>query len=488
LGSLASAGLTAASMLVVTAFAAAVGVVIAREFGRTEETDGFFAAYGIFIVLVLAAQAVRVAVLPALARAREERRLAGELAGYAAATAAVAVPLVLAAELAADPVARLLTGGGSELAEATAAEALRWMVPAAAAHLFAGLLASGLAALDDYGTAALGYAVGSAAGFALILARVEPDGIVALSWGMGLNGTVAALVPLGGLALRARAARMPRGAVRPSGPPLPARLGAFAAAASLPVALQLLYVVCLPFAGRLEAGAVTSFGYAYLGAASLVTVTAFSLGLVTSVPLARAGLDAALAARHVSSASWLALALVAGAAGVFALMGAELVEAVLGSAYGDDVGAEVGRLVVVLSPWIVASVGVHVAFPLVFVSGRTRPLPWIGLAAIAAQVPLAWIASELLDLDGLALALALSTALALGALLWQLGALEAVERGLARAAVTVGLLAAVAFVPPALLLPSVAGALVGLALYCVLVAALRPSGLRASWTYLRALR
>ncbi|HWQ22483.1 MAG TPA: hypothetical protein VNK94_00080, partial [Gaiellaceae bacterium] len=129
LGSLGSAGLTAAATLVVTAFAAVVGVVIARKFGRSEETDGFFAAYGLFIVLVLAAQAIRIAVLPDLARARGERRLAGEIAGYAVALAAVAVPLVLAAELAAGPLARLLTGGGSLAAADAAAEALRWMVP-----------------------------------------------------------------------------------------------------------------------------------------------------------------------------------------------------------------------------------------------------------------------------------------------------------------------------------------------------------------------
>ncbi len=54
----------------------------------------------------------------------------------------------------------------------------------------------------------------------------------------------------------------------------------FATAAALPIALQLLYVVCLPFAGRVEPGAVTSFGYAYLAAASLVSITAFSIGLV----------------------------------------------------------------------------------------------------------------------------------------------------------------------------------------------------------------
>ena len=81
LGSLASAALTAVSTLVVTGFAAVVGVVIAHEFGRTEETDGFFAAYGVFIVIVLASQAIRLAVLPPLAIARQEGRLRGEVRG-----------------------------------------------------------------------------------------------------------------------------------------------------------------------------------------------------------------------------------------------------------------------------------------------------------------------------------------------------------------------------------------------------------------------
>ena len=51
------------STLLVASFAAIVGVLIAREFGRTDETDGFFAAYGVFFVVVLAAQAIRIAVI-----------------------------------------------------------------------------------------------------------------------------------------------------------------------------------------------------------------------------------------------------------------------------------------------------------------------------------------------------------------------------------------------------------------------------------------
>jgi O-antigen/teichoic acid export membrane protein len=488
LGSLASGALTAASTLVVTLVAALAGVVIARELGRTEETDGFFAAYGVFIVIVLAAQSIRISVLPTLARAREEHRLGGELGGFAIAIAFIAMPLVLVAEVAAMPLADLLTGNGSETAQMAASESLRWMVPAAGAHLFAGLAASGLAALDDYATAAAGYASGSLAGLALILARVDSDGISAVAWGMALNGAVALAVPAGALAVRGLRTRMPAGAIRPTGQPFRARIGGFAAAAALPIALQMLYVVCLPFAGRLGTGAVTSFGYAYLAAAGLVTVTAFSLGLVTSVPLSRLGLDAAAAARHVVSVSWIALALIGAAAGVFAIAGSDVVEAVLGDAYGGGVGEEVGRLVVVLSPWMIASVGVNVSFPLVFVAGRTRALPWIGLFALAVQVPLAWIGGAWLDLNGLAIALAATTFLVLGAVLHQLHALAAATRGLAVAAGVVAGIALAAFLPPALVLGSAAAAAVGLVLYVAFVGALRPRGLTASWGYLRALR
>ena len=488
LGSLASAALTAGSTLLVASFAAIVGVLIAREFGRTDETDGFFAATGVFFVVVLAAPATPLAVRPALARRRSERRLAGEVAGFAIAIAIVAVPLLLLAELAADPFASLLTGGESDVAQEAAVDALRWMVPAAVAHLFAGLAASGLAALDDYATAAFGYAAGSAAGLALMLARVDSDGIVAVGWGMMLNGAIALLVPVAGLAWRARATRMPRGAVRPTGKPLASRLGVFATAASLPIALQLLYVVCLPFAGRLGSGSVTSFGYAYLAAASLVSVTAVSLGLVTSVPLARSGLSPELAARHVVSAAWVAFAFIGAAAGVFALAGADVVEALLGDAYGGDVGAEVGRLVVVLAPWMAVSVGVNVAFPLAFVVERLRALPLIAVGALGLHVLFAWVAVELADLNGLALALAISTSFVLAALLVELDALSAASRGLTLAAAAIAVLGVLCFLPPALVLGSLAAALVGLVVYAVLLAVVRPRGLRESWGYLRALR
>jgi hypothetical protein len=304
---------------------------------------------------------------------------------------------------------------------------------------------------------------------------------------MALNAAIATAVPVAGLAYRAARAQMPAGAIRPMGPPLRARLGVFAVGSALPLAQQLLYVVCLPFAARLGIGEATSFVYAYLAAASLVTITAGSLGIVTSVPLARSGLDVVETVRHVIATSWLALAVAGAAAGMFALAGGDLVEAVLGDAFGGDVGADVGQLVVALSLWIIASIGVAVTFPLAFVAGRTQGLPWIALAALVLQVPLAWAGSSLLDLDGLALSMGLTTLLVLGALLRELGAFGEVARQLGTASLVVAGLTVLAFVPPALVLGSIASAVVGVLIYAALLALLRPRGLVAGWRYLRAL-
>jgi peptidoglycan biosynthesis protein MviN/MurJ (putative lipid II flippase) len=487
LGSLATGALTASSFLIVSVVAAVTGVVIAREFGRSAETDGVLAAYGLSVVIAIAAQAIRIAVLPSLARARDEQRLAGELAGYGAALLVAAIPLLVASVLGTEWLAGLLTGGESEVAKDTAADALRWMVPAGVLQLYAAVAVSGLAALDDYATAAFGYSVASVLGLALILLRVGPDGIVAIAWGVALNGAVAFAIPAAALAMRAVLSRMPAAAIRATASPLRARLTAFAIGAALPLALQLLYVVCLAFASRLDTGDATSFVYAYLAAAALVATTAGSLGIVTSVPLSRAGLDAAEAVRHVVATSWLALVVVGAAAGVFALAGGNLVESALGGAYAEDVGADLGRLVVAFSPWMVASIGIGVTFPLAFVAGRTRRLPLIAIGALAVQVPVAWGAARWLGLEGLALALAATTLLVLVILLVELDALEGAARPLAIATLAVVGLVVASFVPPAVALGDLASAALGLVLYGTLITFVRPRGLAIGWRYLRAL-
>src|SRR5207302_8578507 len=104
----------------------------------------------------------------------------------------------------------------------------------------------------------------------------------------------------------------------------------------------------------------------------------------------REGLSAARSARHVVSASWLSLAVVAGAAGVFAVAGGRVARWVLGPDYGGGAGSQLGRLVVYFAPWMVISVAVSVAFPLLFVRGRARWLPALAAIVLLAEVLVAW--------------------------------------------------------------------------------------------------
>ena len=110
--------------------------------------------------------------------------------------------------------------------------------------------------------------------------------------------------------------------------------------------------------------------------------------------------------RHVVAVSWLSLAPVAAAVGVFALAGETVVRRVLGSSYGGGTGAELGRLVVYLAPWMVASVAFSVAFPLALRSGRARWLPLLALVALVVQVLVEWRARAAFGLGGLAAGLA----------------------------------------------------------------------------------
>jgi hypothetical protein len=487
-GSLLTGAFTAAALAIQTGLAAVVGVVLAREFGRGALTDGFFAAYGVFVVVVLAASAIRVTLLPSFARARLDRRLGAEVTRFFTALALLAIPLLVLGIVFARPLADVLTGHGPEVARSTASEALPWMLLAATFQLFAGLAASALAALDDYVTAAGGYALGSTVGLGVILWRVGPDGVQAISWGMAINGALALGVPAVALVLRAGKEQMPARAMRPTGGSLGSRLGIMGTGVALPLALQVVYVVCLPFAAREGEGAVTSFGFAYLIAAAIVSVTASSLSLVTAVPLTRAGLDPARTARHIVSSSWIALVVIGAAAGVFGIAAGRIADFLLGSTYSSGVGEELGRLVLLFSLWGIASIGVSVAFPLIFVVGLGRTLPWIAGAIVLAHVPVAFGAGRLFGLSGLALSMAVTTAVVLAALLSELGALRTTMPGLLGAAVLVALLAALSFVPPALLLPKTAAALAGVLFYAAAVAVVRPAGLRRAWLYLRELR
>src|SRR5919109_1865126 len=229
---------TGLSSLAVAGSAAGAGILLAHFFGRNERTDGLFVAYGVYLVLAIAAQSFRTVVLPRLTR--EVAALGSETRAYLLALGGAGVVAVGAAVALAGPLGRALTAH-AESAH-VASRALPWLVAAGFLQLVAALAASALAARDSYGVAAVAY----------------------------------------------------------------------------------------------SAGAVV--------AAVLVVATASSVALISSAPLTRRGIDVEEAVTHVVHSSWLSLALIAAAAGVFALAGGGVVGPILGGADGGGVGREVGKV------------------------------------------------------------------------------------------------------------------------------------------------
>jgi peptidoglycan biosynthesis protein MviN/MurJ (putative lipid II flippase) len=476
--------LTGLSYLVLSGAGALAGVYLAHEFGRNEETDGFMAAYGVYLVLVLGAQALRMVVVPDLTRAQAEGRLGHETRAYAASFLAFAVPTAVVVAVFQGFFGDLITGQLPARSADVAGRALAWLVPAAFVQLLVALSASALAARDRYGGAAAAYALAGGASLLFFVLVSDAHGLISLAWGLTLGAVLSLLVLVADLARSGVLRGGGAGAIA-----VRRRLARVGLGVAVPLAVQGLYVLALRFAAGTGEGSVTSLSYAYLLAAMFVTATAFSLSLISAAPLTRRGADPEAAADHVVHAAWISLAIVGAASGVVAVVGGRFITWALGPDYAGDVGEELGRLVVYLAPWMVASAAFSIVYPLLFVMHRARLLLPLAAAAIVADIPISLVARAWGGLDGVALALGISTILLDLGLLALLGrpVLVRAATGLARLSLVVLAAAALAFGGASLLLAAIPAAVIGVVLYAVILIASRQLGLAAAWHYVRAL-
>lgn len=477
---------TSLSYVILSIAGALAGIYLAHTFGRNVDTDGFLAAYGVYLVLVFGAQSFRMVVVPDLTRADAEGTLGAEFGAYVVAFVLIAIPVCAVVAAFPDFFGELLTGRLPHRATDIAGRALVWIVPAAFAQLLASLAASALAARDSYATAAAGFGLGGIASLVVFVLLAGDHGLISLAWGLALNGAISLAVPVAALVARGGRITHLRGG---RGLVLSERLWRLTSGASVPIALQVLYLMALRFAGGTGAGNVTSLSYAFLLAATFVTATAFSLSLIAAAPLTRRGIDPETAAEHVVHSSWVSLAIVGLGAGVVALVGGPLVTALLGNAFSGHVGDELGKLVVYLSPWMVGSAAFSITYPLLFVTYRTRLLLPLAVAVLVADVPISYLARHWFGLNGVAVALGISTLLLVFALMGALAPrmLTLSLYGLARLALIVGAATALAFGGASLVVGAVPAAVLGTFVYLLLLVALRQFGLTDAWHYVRAL-
>jgi hypothetical protein len=174
---------------------------------------------------------------------------------------------------------------------------------------------------------------------------------------------------------------------------------------------------------------------------------------------------------------------------VVAVVGGRFITWALGGDYAGHVGDELGRLVVYLAPWMVASAAFSIVYPLLFVMHRTRLLVPLAVGAVLLDVPISLAARAWGGLDGVAVALGIATLLLVLGLMATLGSrvLALAAIGLARLSLVVVAAAALAFGGASLLLAAVPAAALGLVVYAGILVAMRELGLAEAWHYVRAL-
>jgi peptidoglycan biosynthesis protein MviN/MurJ (putative lipid II flippase) len=321
-----SVAITAGAQLVAMATGTVVAILVVAEFGKGARSDGLFAAYGVYSVLVMLAQSVR---LTMVARLIEGAGLWSNLDRFVAAmllaAGAGAVVLVGLGE----PVAELLVGSLGNEATDTAQTALAILWLAAAAQLLAALFAASLGALADFTTPGLAYAAGGLASVAFLLLLEGELGIDAVATAVALGSALTFCI-IG--------ARLLQAGYRPHLGVLAPRLNAVRAIGQVVAGAvgsllwQVAYVATLAFASRLSAGAITVYSYAFFAAMLVVSITSGALGIVLAAPLTRTwGDDARSLEPHERRVVQWGMVITVPIVATVALVGDEIAELLLGS-------------------------------------------------------------------------------------------------------------------------------------------------------------
>jgi peptidoglycan biosynthesis protein MviN/MurJ (putative lipid II flippase) len=473
-----NAVLTAVAQVLVMVVGGVLAVLILFEFGKSSKTDGLFAAYGAYGIVVALAQSLRGTIV---ARLLEGDSLAANLDAFLGNAllvfAATAVPFVVLG----GPVAHLLTGSLGQSAAGSARDALLILWLAAGAQLAAALAAAALAIYNDYRAPALAYVAGSGLALVALVGLAGPLGITAAPVALALGSCVTALVMLRRLrrfGYRADGRRVLAGARSVAG----VRLIAAASAGS--VAGQITYLVSLGAAARIGAGAVTLYSYAFFAAMVFAGASALPIGTVMAPAISEAwdrrpeSLGPAVAA-----VQRVGFVLIVPALALVAVAGRDLVQLVLGSKLSHHDVGEIVNVVLALGGVLVATVAQTVPLIAAYAAGMYGRVAVASGAILAVQVGGAALAVATGDLVAVAIA---SSATALIAL----AVFTAVVHGrhfaaplltVLRELAVVLAVAAAAFGPPALLarpfgtVAHVASGVAGLALFVVLVFRLLPA-------------
>ena len=426
-----------------------LAALVAWKYGSGSETDGFFAAYAVYALVVMLAQTSRTSIVARLTDGggdpfAEFNRFCGAALLLFLASGVFFVAL-------GDEVAEVMTGDLPDRAVEVERRALLILWPAGGAQLLAALGAAMLALRDDYGHAAAGFGGGAVLSIAAFLLLEPTLGIDALATGIVIASVFTLAVVAIGLV---------RAGWRPVARPLLDVRGAGSRArlvlvASLTLLLsQIASVVAVAVAGQMGEGAVTVYSYAFFAVGVAVGVLASSVSITLAGPLAAEwDRDPRTLRPHQRDVVRTGLVLLVPIVAAAALLGTDLGEALLPK-FGDDEIADTVACFLILAPTIVGAQIIAVPVVALYTLGRYRDMALMSAGTVSLHIALAIAIAGTDDVRLLAATATISGAVSNVVIILLLHGRGAgrVLGDLAADVGRVAALAAVAFVLPALAL------------------------------------
>ena len=402
-----NAAITSASQAATMVSGGALAVIVAATIGNDARTDGFFAAFGVYSLLVSFAQSSRTTIV---ARLLEGRSRFAAFNSYLGAGLIIFVIVSLAFGPLGDLVAQLLTGDPT--ARHTARDALLVLWPAAGLQLFAALGAAMLGALGDFLWAGLAFVGGSLLSIAALVALRPSLGIDGLSTAMLIGSALSAALILAGLLREGwRPARSivtaPRESLR--------GLGVLTISSVSFLIAQLAFVVTLAVAARLGVGTVTVVTYSYMAMALVQAVFVSSIPMVLAAPIAQTwDRRAQTLLPHNEVIFSAGLLLVVPVVAAAALIGADLGRLVLANFTHSEVDLVI-ELFLILSANVVWGLAATVPYAAAVAVGRYALIAMATAFVVAIDVSLSLLAGAIDSVDLLAAATPIASLVSTGA-------------------------------------------------------------------------
>jgi hypothetical protein len=412
--SAARAGLAmAVATLAMAVTSGAQAVLYLHTYGATERTDAFFAGLALYTIFGVFCQSIRVTSVPLLVGA--ERSLRGR--DFALTLGIIAIPVLIATEPLAAPLAKLLTPGIGVSARHITTDSLRILGVAMVLQLAAAGGATLLAIWGRFEAVAIAYIAGASTAFVAFIALESPAGELALAWAL----LVMAVITTGwiGVTLQRSRNRANPPEFAPPGRQV-ANAGRVLGRTVIYFAINGLYLVTLAVVSKSAAGDATVLSYGYLFTSYLVLGTSHSVGISRVADMTRGAQSdwESMFADTVPHGFRYAMLVCAPAIAGLIACGADLLGALVPKSLPPGDVSTLQNFTALLALWTVAALLVNFLLPALFALNRARVVNLLALPVVAIHVGATLAGNALWGANGAIGAFCIAPALYAGVLLY----------------------------------------------------------------------